>query len=50
MPVKDYVAALQALIAATPFVTATSLSYEERPPSAGFIKGTIHFMDGSKVS
>ena len=48
MSIKDYVAVLQALIAATPFVTATSLSYEERPPSAGLIKGTILFIDGSQ--
>ncbi len=49
MPIKDYVDTLQALVAATPFVTATSLSYEERPPSAGFIKGTIRFIDGSQL-
>ena len=49
MPLKDYAAALQALVAATPFVTATSLSYEERPPSAGFVRGTIRFMDGSQI-
>jgi hypothetical protein len=49
MLLKDYVAALQALIAATPFVTATSFSYEERPPSAGFIAGTIHFLDDSQL-
>jgi len=49
MSISDYVAALQALIARTPFVTAVSFSYEERPPSAGFIKGTIHFIDGSQL-
>lgn len=49
MPLRERVAALDALIASTPFVTATSLSYEERPPSAGFIRGTIDFIDGSKL-
>lgn len=49
MPLKSHVAALQALIASTPFVTATSLSYDERPPSAGFVSGTIHFSDGSQL-
>lgn len=49
MSLKDYVAALQALIAATPFVTATSLSYEERPPAAGLIKGGLLFADGSQL-
>lgn len=47
MFLKDYVASVQAAIAAAPFVTATSLAYEERPPSAGFIKGQIVFTDGS---
>jgi hypothetical protein len=49
MLLRERVAALQARIASTPFVTATSLSYEERPPSAGFIRGTIDFVDGSKL-
>jgi len=49
MPLRDYVANLQALIAATPFVTATSFSYEERPPSAGLIKGNILFVDNSQL-
>ena len=49
MSLKDYVAALQVLVAATPFVTATSLSYEERPPSAGLIKGGLLFADGSQL-
>src|SRR5215813_8628333 len=49
MCLTDYVAALQALVAATPFVTATSLAYEERPPSAGLIKGNLMFADGSQL-
>lgn len=49
MALKDHVAALEALIASTPFVTARSLSYEERPPSAGFITGTIRFIDDSQL-
>ena len=48
MPFTDYIATLQELLAATPFVTATSLSYEERPPSAGLIKGWLVFADGSQ--
>jgi hypothetical protein len=49
MPLREYVTTLQDLIAATPFVTATSFSYEERPPSAGVIKGSILFADNSKL-
>jgi hypothetical protein len=36
------------VVVATPFVAATSLSYEERPPSVGLIKGAILFTDGSQ--
>ncbi|MBI3800765.1 MAG: hypothetical protein HY268_27775 [Deltaproteobacteria bacterium] len=49
MSLSAHVAALQALVAATPFVTATALAYEERPPSAGLIKGNILFADGSQL-
>jgi len=49
MPLREYVTILQGLIAATPFVTATSFSYEERPPSAGLIKGSILFADNSQL-
>lgn len=49
MLVREYVAALQGLVTATPFVTATSLSYEERPPSAAVIKGNLVFADGSQL-
>ena len=49
MPFTDYIATLQGLLAATPFVMATSLSYEERPPSAGLIKGWLVFADGSQL-
>src|SRR4030043_2055674 len=49
MPLRDYVATLQALIAATPFIVAHTFSYEERPPSAGLIKGNIVFADNSQL-
>jgi hypothetical protein len=49
MPFKDYVASIQEFLVTTPFVTATSLSYEERPPSAGLIKGWLVFADDSQL-
>jgi len=49
MPLKDYLATLQPLLAETPFVTSTTLNYEERPPTAGIIKGTLLFTDGSQL-
>jgi hypothetical protein len=49
MPLKDYLATLQSLLAETPFVTSTTLNYEERPPTAAIIKGTLLFTDGSQL-
>jgi len=49
MSLKDYLIALQALVDATSFVTSTSFSYEERPPSAGLVKGDVLFTDGSQL-
>jgi hypothetical protein len=49
MLLKDYVASLERLLSSTPFVTGTSLSYEERPPTAGLVKATITFSDGSQL-
>jgi hypothetical protein len=49
MPLKNYLATLQALLADTLFVTSTSFNYEERPPTAGLVKGTLVFTDGSQL-
>jgi hypothetical protein len=49
MLLRDYVANVQELVNTTPLVTATALSYEERPPSAGLIKGSLTFANGSQL-
>ena len=49
MSLKDYLATLQGVLAETSFVTSTSINYEERPPTAGIIKGTLLFTDGSQL-
>jgi hypothetical protein len=49
MPLKNYLATLQALIAETPFVNSTSIFYEERPPTAGLVKGILVFTDESQL-
>jgi len=49
MPLKNYLVSLQDLIAETPFVNSTSIIYEERPPTAGLVKGTLVFADGSQL-
>jgi hypothetical protein len=49
MLLTEYVASLQEVLNGTPVVTATALSYEERPPFAGLIKGSLTFTDGSHL-
>jgi hypothetical protein len=49
MSLKDYLADLQVLLSKTPFLISTSLHYEERPPVAGLIKGSLFFADGSQL-
>jgi hypothetical protein len=49
MPVSldRYFQALQAIIAAAADVATSDLTFEIRSPSIGFIRGDIHFADGS---
>lgn len=49
MPLKEYLTTLQSRLAEAPFVTSTTLNYEERPPTAAIIKGTLLFTDGSQL-
>jgi len=49
MSLRDYLATLQGVLAETPFVISTSINYEERPPTAGLVKGTLVFADGSQL-
>jgi hypothetical protein len=49
MFLKEYADDLHTLLDATPFITAVSLAYEERPPIAGLIKAIISFADGSQL-
>ncbi len=49
MPLKNYLVTLQSLIAETPFINSTSIFYEERPPTASLVKGTLVFTDGSQL-
>ena len=49
MSLKDYLVTLQGVLAEIPFVTSTSINYEERPPTAGLVKGVLVFADGSQL-
>jgi hypothetical protein len=49
MPLKDYLVTLQSFFSEAPFVTSTSVQYEERPPIAGLVKGTLIFANSSQL-
>ena len=49
MSLKDYSLSIQRLLEKTPFIVSTNFSHEERPPSAGLIKGNLFFSEGSQL-
>lgn len=49
MQVKDYVTSVLDVISSCPFVELQNLSFEERPPNAAFITGTLTFTNKSKL-
>lgn len=49
MQIKDYVTAILEVISSCPFIESQNLSFEERPPNAAFIYGTIIFTNASKL-
>ncbi len=49
MQIKDYVTAILDAISSCPFIESQNLSFEERPPNAASICGTIIFTDASKL-
>jgi len=49
MQIKDYVASILDVISLCPFAESQSLAFEERPPDAAYIYGTVVFVDASKL-
>jgi len=49
MQIKDYVTSILDVISSCPFVESQNLSFEERPPNAAYLTGTIVFINGSKM-
>lgn len=49
MPIKGYFQEVHKLLADSLFVTSHSVTEEERPPSAGLIRGLLTFTDGSQL-
>lgn len=49
MRIADYAEAIRTSILATPHVLSHSLTYEDRPPTAGVIRGRVLFSNGSQL-
>lgn len=49
MSVAEYVSCLRADIFNIPHIVSQSLSYEDRPPIAGIVKGSAKFSNGSSL-
>jgi hypothetical protein len=48
MRLAEYAERVRAYILQTPHVLSHSLAYEDRPPTAGLVKGSVTFSDGSR--
>lgn len=48
MQLTEYAARVRSQILQTPNVLSHSLAYEDRPPTAGLLKGSVTFSDGSR--
>lgn len=49
MQIKDYLSSILEVISSCPFIESQNLSFEERPPNAAFIYGSIIFINNSKL-
>ena len=49
MPIREYFQEIRQLLATSLFLTSHSITEEERPPSAGLIRGILTFTDGSQL-
>ena len=49
MSVSDYFQNVRQILTNSLFITSQSITTEERPPSAGLIRGTLMFTDGSQL-
>ena len=49
MRIAAYAEAIRSHIHRTPYVISHSLAYDDRPPVAGIIKGSVTFADGSRL-
>lgn len=47
MRIAEYAESVRSSILRTPYMVSHSLSYEERPPIAGVVRGQVSFADGS---
>ena len=49
MSISAYFQKFRQILTSSLFITSQSITTEERPPSAGLIRGTLTFTDGSQL-
>jgi len=49
MQIKDYLNEILDILSTNPFIESQNLAFEERPPNAAFIAGTIIFTNSAKL-
>lgn len=47
--IEDYFRQIETLLAAASIIHSTSITYDKRSASIGFIRGTLYFLDGSQL-
>jgi len=47
--IEDYFRLVETLLAATSIIHSTSITYDKRSTSIGFIRGAVYFLDGSQL-
>ena len=47
--IEDYFRSVETLLAAANIIHSTSITYDKCSTSIGFIRGTVHFLDGSQL-
>jgi len=47
--IEDYFQSVETLLAAARIVHSSSVTYDKRSTSIGFLRGTLYFLDGSQL-
>jgi hypothetical protein len=47
--IEDYFRSVETLLAATSSIHSSSITYDKRSSSIGFLRGVVYFLDGSEL-